>query len=226
MQNPLHNKKLTKSLYASLLIGLMFFCSAICSCTNSVIQTSEAKLSIIFDYDSYEELPNARLSVFVEASSDPNRMETITVTCKQREYIWESDELIRAQNNEVKYCGLTNIVMPPEEKIPTGEYTVTYTQADNEKKEMKATLNYDQTFYQTKADDVGLLMQKYLGSKMLTIYGEEDRILYYGPRSAQYADARGIWNEYRDAKEFQESWISSGGNVVCNLPVEQVVPGN
>ncbi len=226
MQKHLLGQKLTKSLYVLSAAAFFILCSFICSCTNNVIQTTDAKLSIVFDYDSYEELPKARLSVFVEASSDPNRMESITVACSQCEYIWESDELVRAQNNDVKFCGLTNIVMPPEEKIPAGDYTITYIQADNEKKEMKANLKYDQIFYETKAADVGLLMQKYLGSKMITIYGEEKSVLYYGPRSSQYSDARGIWNEYRDAVEFQESWVSSAGTVVCNLPVEKVEPGN
>lgn len=225
MQKNLLHAKLSKSLFIPALLAF-FLCALISSCSDNVIQTTDAKLSVVFDYDSYDELPKARLSVFVEAESDPNRMETITVTCNQTEYIWESDELVRAQNNEVKYCGLTNIVMPPEEKIPSGDYNITYIQADNEKKELKALLRYDQAFYETKAADVGLLMQKYLGSRMLTIYGQDKSILYYGPRTSQYSDARGIWNEYRDAVEFQESWVSSAQNVVCNLPLEKVEPGN
>ena len=226
MYKPFKTGHSFKTHTAAALVLIVLFCSFIISCSNNVIQTTDAKLSVVFDYDSFEELPKARLSVFVEAESNPNRMETITISCKECEYIWESDKLVRAQNNDVKYCGLTNIVMPADEKIPKGEYTVTYLQADNEKKEMKAILNYDEAFYETKAENVGVLMNKYLGSRMLTVFGEEKKILYYGPRSSQFSDARGIWNEYRDAQEFQESWVSSSGNVVCNLPVEKVVPGN
>lgn len=226
MQRPLHNSKLKKTL--SLICGTwaFLFLLIFSSCTNNVIQSSDAKLSIIFDYASYDELPRARLSVFVEAVSNPNRMESISLSCDKKEYVWESDNLVRAQNNEVKYCGLTNLVMPENEKIPAGEYSITYIQSDNEKKEMKASLNYDSGFYDIKAADVGNLMQRYMGARMLTVYGEDNKILYYGPRSSQYSDARGIWNEYREAQEFQESWVSSAGNIICNLPVEKVIPGN
>lgn len=226
MHKRFQSRNFFKTHTAALAAVVVMLCAIFSSCSNNIVQTTDAKLSVVFDYDSYEELPKARLSVFVEAESNPNRLETITVTCKECEYVWESDDLVLAQNNEVKYCGLTNIVMPADEKIPKGEYTVTYLAADNEKKEMKAVLNYDQSFYETKAENVGVLMNKYLGSRMLTVFGEENKILYYGPRSSQYSDARGIWNEYRNAQEFQESWVSSSGNVVCNLPVEKVVPGN
>ncbi len=198
----------------------------ICSCSNNVVQTSHAQLAIIFDYDSEDSLPKARFSVFVEAVSNPNRLESIVVKADKKEYIWESDQLIRAQTEVVKYCGLSNLVMPVDEKIPSGNYTITYYQADQEKKEMKATLSYNQDFYEAKVKDIPALMNKYMGARMLTIFGEDKQILYYGPRTSQFSDARGIWNEYRDAVEFQETWISSGGNIICNLPVEKVVPGN
>ncbi|MCR4900728.1 MAG: hypothetical protein K5907_07940 [Treponema sp.] len=205
---------------------LMLALLGICSCSNNVVQTSHAQLAIIFDYDSEDSLPKARFSVFVEAVSNPNRLESIVVKADKKEYIWESDQLIRAQTEVVKYCGLSNLVMPVDEKIPSGNYTITYYQADQEKKEMKATLSYNQDFYEAKVKDIPALMNKYMGARMLTIFGEDKQILYYGPRTSQFSDARGIWNEYRDAVEFQETWISSGGNIICNLPVEKVVPGN
>ena len=71
-----------------------------------------------------------------------------------------------------------------------------------------------------------MLMKQYYGTKMLTIYDEYKSVIYYGPRSVELSDARGIWNNYRDAAEFQESWVNQNGTVICNLPVEKVVPGN
>ncbi len=211
-----------QKLFLLLLLPLIY----LCSCTNNVIQTGEAQLSIVFDYDSLDALPKARLTVFVEASSNPARFEYIRVSADKKEYIWESDKLILAQNNEIKYCGLTNLVLPPPEQLPKGLYTVTYIQADQEKKEMKAVLNYESSFYNCKGSEVPKMMEKFMGARMLTVYDEENKIIYYGPRSSQFADARGIWNEYPEAFEFQESWISANSNVVCNLPVEKVLPGN
>ena len=77
-----------------------------------------------------------------------------------------------------------------------------------------------------KAGEVPDIMKKYYGTRMLTIYDDAKKVLYYGPRTAELNDARGIWNNYRAAAEFQESWVNQNGTVICNLPLEKVVPGN
>ena len=207
----------------SFVLSLIIVCG---SCSNTVPDINNAKLSIIFDYESYEALPTARLSVFVEAASNPRRFESIYVSSNQSELVWESNNLVLAENEEIKYCGLTNLVMPQKEIIPTGEYTITFTQFDEEKKEIKTTLNYDKELYNTKGSDVPKVMSRFTYLKMITIYDSEKKVLYYGPRTMEMADSRGIWNQYRDAAEFQESWMNANSTIICNMPLEKVVPGN
>ena len=116
--------------------------------------------------------------------------------------------------------------MPEKEIIPAGEYKITFTQSDDEAKEVVRTLNYDKQLYDTKGSDVAALMGKTSATKMITIYDNEKKVLYYGPRKRELSDSRRIWNEYRTAAEFQESWVNSNGTVICNMPVEKVEPGN
>lgn len=196
------------------------------ACTNNAPVLNNAKLSIVFDYNDYESLPKARLSIFVEASSNPRRFESITVTSSKNELVWESKDLVLAETNEISYLGLTNLVMPEKETIPTGEYKITFTQSDDEEKEITRTLNYDRQLYNTKGSDVATLMGRTAATKMITIYDKEKKVLYYGPRKRELSDARRIWNEYSTAAEFQESWVSSNGTVICNMPIEKVEPGN
>ena len=183
-------------------------------------------MAVVFDYNNKEDLPLARLSIFVEATSNPRRFETVTVSSDQNELVWEATDLVLAADETNTYCGVTNLVMPANEKIPSGEYTIVFTQSDEEKKEIKKTVNYDKSLYEAKAGDVPDIMKKYYGTRMITIYDNEKNVLYYGPRSAELNDARGIWNNYRDAAEFQESWVNQNGTVICNLPLEKVAPGN
>lgn len=196
------------------------------SCSNNAPQIQNARMAVVFDYNNKEDLPKARLSIFVEATSNPRRFETVTVSSDQNEYVWEATDLVLAADETNTYCGVTNLVMPADEKIPAGEYTIVFIQSDEEKKEIKRTLSYDKSLYESKAVDVPDIMKKYYGTRMLTIFDNEKRVLYYGPRSAELNDARGIWNNYRDAAEFQESWVNQNGTVICNLPLEKVVPGN
>ena len=195
------------------------------SCSNNVPEISNAKLSIIFDYDSNEALPQARLSVFVQADSNPRRFESIYVTSAKTDFVWESSNLILAENEQKKYCGLTNLVMPQKEQIPSGEYTVLFRQSDEEQKEIKVYLNYDKELYNTKGSEVASFMRRNSASRMITIYDKEKNIIYYGNRSQEFSTARGIWNVYPEAAEYQESWINSNETVICNMPMEKVVPG-
>ena len=213
-------------LSAIILVTAVFFVSSISSCSNNAPQLREASLTIIFDYDTEESVPSARLGVFVESVSNPRRFGTITVSAKGSDFIWESNNLVMAENEEQKFLGTVNLVMPQNKQFPVGEYDIEFIQYDEEKSEIKQVLTYDKGFYDSTTKDVPQLMRKLMGSKMLKVFDENNKILYYGVRTPELADARGIWNVYPNAKEFQETWVSASGNVICNLPVVPVTPGN
>ena len=196
------------------------------ACSNNAPQIQNARFSVVFDYENMDDLPKARLSVFVETTSNPRRFDTVTVRCDKNEFVWEANDLVLAEDETNTYCGITNLVMPADEKIPTGEYTIIFKQSDDEQMEIKRTISYDKLLYVTKADGVQGIMRKYYGTKMLTVYDENKTVLYYGPYSEELSDARRIWNNYRDAAEFHESWVNQNGTVICNMPLKKVTPGN
>lgn len=206
-------------------VFIICFCTLFClSCSNNVPQVHNAKLNIIFDYDSMESLPNVRMGIFVEATSNPRRFEKITVAPKGKDYSWEVTDLLLAESHEQKYSGAVNLVMPKDEQFPTGEYQIEYIQSDEETSDIKIGLFYDKKLYELKGSDVAQYMTNAMGSKMIKIYDENKKIIYYGPRTVELRDARNIWNNYREAAEFQETWVN--GSVICNMPIEKVEPGN
>lgn len=212
----LHSKKL---LFLAVILIALF-----CSCSNNVPDVRLARLSVVFDYESMDSLPQARLSVFVEAHSNPRRFGTITVAAKGSDFSWEVNDLLYAQNDETKYLGAVNLVMPQNQQFPTGEYDVSFIQMDEEKSDVKIPLFYDKTLYTTKGSDASKVMNNAMSSRMLKVYGENKMVLYYGPWTKEFTDARSIWNVYRDAQEYQETWVNPGGTVICNLPVQKVSP--
>ena len=212
-----------KSFFILLAATIIVFITA---CSNNAPQVKDARISIIFDYEAMDKLPEARLGIFVEASSNPRRFGTVTVDAKGADFSWSVNDLIIAQNHEQKFCGAVNLVMPKNEQFPMGEYKVQFIQEDEEKTEHKLTLSYDKSLYKLKADDAVQLMDSNRSERMLKVYNADNKVIYYGPRTSELNDSRSIWNHYREASEFQESWISSNGSVIVNLPVEKVSPDN
>lgn len=208
-------------LVLTVIISILFI-----SCTNNVPQINNASVAIIWDYETYNSLPQARLGVFVEASSNPARFEKIQVFADGTDIFWETDKLISAENNGISWCGYTNFTMPKGSDFPVGNYTIKFIQADEKELEMKASLTYEKSLYNKKASEIPVYMNGILGSKYFTVYDENKKVLYYGQRTNDYSDSRAIWNHYKDAVEFQESWISSSGTIICNMPVEKVTPDN
>jgi len=210
------------------LLCLFLFSLFISACSNNAPNLRDLRVSLIFDYENKESLPQARMGIFVEAVSNPRRFGTLTVQSKNKDFVWETNKLLFANNSEQNYLGAVNFVMPQQEEFPLGEYNLSFVQEDEEKKDIKTYFSYDKAFYKAKPQEAVELMKKNMGRRMLKIYGEEKLVLYYGEWTSEFTDARSIWNQYRDAKEFQETWVCSttGGSIICNFPVEKVSPGN
>ena len=96
--------KAKKNLFLSTIILLVsaFFLCSICACSNNAPQLRETNLTVIFDYETKDSLPTARMGVFVEAASNPKRFESLKVWAKGSDFIWEANNLLLAENEEQK----------------------------------------------------------------------------------------------------------------------------
>lgn len=206
------------------LIIFSFFFIGFFSCTQNVPDIKYGTATVIFDYKNNEELPQARLSIFVESNSDVKRYERINVKSAENGYIWDVSEILKIKKSDKMYAGNTNLVVPSGEKFPTGEYSIIYENADLEQVQTKIYLNYDTAFYNTKALEIPDLMKRKFGKKNIAIYDKNSNLIYYGERTDLLRDTRKIWNKYRNASFFTEVWCLSNNSVMCIMPIESVTP--
>lgn len=214
------NKKYLSFLFFCLLV---FFLTA---CTNVTPDIKKAKLTVIFDYSHNEATPTARMGVFVESTENPYRFESIKIIPQNQDYVWMTSDIVTAEVDETKYCGITNLRMPGKENFVEGDYKLVYQQADMKAGELQTNLKYIKDFYTTIGKDVPDVMKKNRGERYISIYDEDNTVIYYGLRGSNLSDARNIWVEYNNAKTFQDVWVSGNGTTMCVMPIEQVRPGN
>lgn len=73
-------------------IVFILFLFTIVGCSDSIPDVVSSKSSVIFTYDDYESTPNVRLAVFLEVSSDPRRVETISISSIKDNMKWLCEE--------------------------------------------------------------------------------------------------------------------------------------
>ena len=196
------------------------------SCTQVVPEVKYSNLSVVFEYKNENALPTARLCVFVESISDARRFENINIKAVENGFTWDVSDVVKIKSYDRMYAGNTTLIVPDGEKIPTGEYNITFYNADAEKVESKTVLTYDSEFYDSKSGDIPEMMRKRGGKKNIAIYDKEGKLIYYGERTDKLDDTRKIWNKYRNAGSFNEVWKLPNNSVICVMPLEQVVPSN
>jgi len=216
--------KLLTFIKAFFSLSLLLIIFGFTSCTQELPEIRYANLTVIFEYNKLDALPSSRLSVFVESISDVRRYESINVKNKENGFIWEVSELIRIRNAEKMYAGNTNLMPPSDEIIPTGNYEIVYSNADNEKTETNYKLEYDTLFYETPGSQIPDLMKTKRAKKYISIYDKNDKLLFYGERNEQLSDNRKIWNRYSSAAYFHDVWILPDKSVICLMPKELVTP--
>lgn len=211
-------KKLFKT---PVLFGLLII--LFISCSQVSPEINEVNYSVIFEYLDNENLPEARLCVFTENESDVRRCERMIVNSLESGYIWDFDDLTFAEDENLQWCGSTNLVVPDNKMIPSGNYKVTIVHADEKENCVMMTVDYDSEFYNLTSEQVEAEMKKNNGIKYVVIYNKEDTIIYYGERTAELNTNRDIWNMYRDAVYFNDIWFTPGQFLICIMPRQKVI---
>lgn len=200
------------------LFGLLF----LAGCQQNIPELTQSNYSVIFDYSDDEELPDSRLSIFMESSSDVRRYNHIEVVSEEKELIWNIDEITRVKANGIEWAGNTNLVVPEAEYIPQGMYEITYYNADEKSDKVYLEISYDENFYSLTSDKVADYMKNNSGLSEIVIYDEDGNILYYGNKTSEFSNVRGIWNAYSNAESYQDVWSLPGHFTMCILPVKKV----
>lgn len=207
-----------------ILCAICFFLFFAISCSQNTPEVYGSNYSVIFEFENADVNPAARLSLFVESESDVRRYERIVIKSKESGYIWDFDDVKKIELDNSKYIGATNIIVPENEVIPSGTYLITCINSDEKEVELQLTVNYDETFYDLKENDVREKMLEKNGFCKIAIYDKDNVMIHFGTKTIEFQTNRDIWNYYRNAAYYQDVWFMPGNSVICILPVHEVVP--
>ena len=202
----------------------VFFFLPLISCAQISPDVKQSELSVVFEYSDEESLPSARLCAFVESESDSRRSSLIQVSTKKDGFIWNADSLVRIKNGERFWTGYTNFVMQKNEPFPLDSYKIILQHADEKEAEDLLDFAYDSSFYKLNAAQAEEKMSEIEGIKKISIYDENNVLLYYGELSDNLSSSRKIWNTYPKANYYNVIWQLEDSSVICILPKRLVVP--
>ncbi len=194
------------------------------SCSQNLPEVKYALPTVIFEYENEDSLPKGRLSIFVESASEVRRYNTITIKSLEKNYVWDTNDIVKFKVSDKMYAGYTNFVAPDGEEIPSGVYEITYINADDEKTEINATLRYDTVFYKTKGTEIPDLMKTKRAAISILIYNIDKKVIFFGEKKDELSNSRKIWNKYKDAAFYQDVWTLPDNSVMCVMPLKEVVP--
>lgn len=189
-------------------------------CTQTLPEIRQANASIIFDYKDDDTFPDSRLSVFVQSNSNINRYETMKVASAEPEFLWESSDLARLSFSKKNFVGYTNFVLPAGIKLPLGNYSVIYENADEEQAELSFNIDYDLSLYETKSTDVENKIKEKQPRKKIEVFDAEKTLIYFGDYT--FSSKEEIKRKLHDASTFRMIFIASNGNLICIMPVEKL----
>lgn len=192
-------------------------------CSQASPEISEVNYSVVFEYLNNKNLPEARLCVFTENSSDVRRCERMIIKSLEEGYIWDFDDLAFAEDNKLQWCGSTNLVVPENRMIPSGKYQVTIIHADEKEDCVIMSVDYDKEFYNLTSEDVEEEMKNLGGINYIAVYDKENTIVYYGERTADLSTNRDIWNMYREAVSYNDIWFTPGQFLICIMPKQNLI---
>lgn len=207
-----------------LFLSFIAFIGLFISCSQNTPEISTTDYSVIFDYEGEDAIPSARLAIFASSASDVRRYERIRITSLDTGFCWEADNLARLESEEVQWAGCTNLVAPENEQLPTGQYEITYFNADEKECTVNMDVKYDVGLYEVLLSGLAEYMADKKGIEKIAVYNKEHILIYFGNKTEELQTTRDIWNKYRDAEYYQVIWYTNDGTVICIEPERPVVP--
>lgn len=204
------------SIFLILLFDLCVFAS---SCSQNVPEVKNVSTMAIFDYANNNDFPVARLSFFVESSSDARRAETIEVYSKKYGYTWKTDRLIKIATSKRQWAGYSNFAIPESLSIPDGSFVVKYHNADGESTESNAYVSFDSNFITSKVEDVPALMADKRGKLNVAVFDKDNNLLIYGEKTKDLRTEETILRKYKNAFYYRDVWTVGNNTMICLLPI-------
>lgn len=188
------------------------------SCSQVAPDVLAATSTMIYEYDDEESLPQERLCVFVEASSDTRRCDTLEVICHSNDYHWSTDEIVLYEKGQKYWAGYTNFVMPEQESFSEGLYTVIYTDAAENEQSEKFYVSKNRSIEEMKSQALLDVIKDYGFAQNWAVYDEDDKLVFYGPRKENLYTIENVWKKYQNASYVRSVFVKTDKTIIVLLP--------
>ncbi len=210
-------------LYFFLFVVFLLFSS----CADTTPSILSVNAFVVYEYKDTKSKPIERLSVFVQPATEAERFKEMTVESLETGYIWKIQDAQIMSTGKRSFVGNSSLLPYWDEKIPTGDYRVVYTdcasrQAERvftirEKKSLTdnpiSSLNYNDVLSKKQAKDFVF--------DRVVLYDENNEIIYYGGNKRDFNKIEQIRSKYPDARKMCTARITSDSMyAIVFAPVE------
>lgn len=205
--------KLRAFFFSGMLCALFFMVS----CSNSSPEILSIEKSLIISYRNAESLPELRLSVYGECSSDVRRVDEIRLRSVDENLLWVCENPSKIGSGSKYWAGYSDFVSASDSVFPQGKYIFSVENADGQFCESEFRLKYSQDLVGLNAGDAVEEISR-RSVKKIAIYNVDDILLYYDLLPENWTDNYAVKSDYGTASKIRICYELNGERTVVMLP--------
>ena len=118
------------------------------------------------------------------------------------------------------YAYSVNLNAPEGESIPTGSYSVIYSDAAGNQDESKFSVNYKKELLTSNVENFKDFIPN--SNENIAIYDDTGELLYMGKAKSAWKTNNMILRDYKLAETKRICFVTPGNTVVCMMPPEKL----
>lgn len=175
------------------------------SCSQNLPELNAVSGTTVFEFESENENPVMKLSVFIDVTSDVHRAAGLRLECLQNDFKWECDNPLRFESGKKKYAGYTDFVMPGNKPFPAGKYILWYIDANGNEDSAVVNINYQRDFLTMTSKEAEDFCSKSEGVENWAVFDADSVLLYYSEKGESLT-LEDLWNRYPKAETIRTVW--------------------
>lgn len=187
----------------AIICGLVVLCALVFnSCSNTAPQVVLSDAKVVFDFEDEKSVPKQKMNLFLKMDSDVRRAELLNIYHNRTGLRWIVSNPMISQAENYYYAGYTNIqgVSQSGERIPKGDYSVHYIDAEGREESTSFSINYDEKILAMKSNEFLSTLKNSNPKILIGIYSKELNLLFYGSPKKE-------WNVTKDMKNIKNELI-------------------
>lgn len=210
--------------YQQLCAAGVFVCALfVCSCADSAPSLAAVSAKLICEYTTAADMPAVSLSVFVQPISPPERVDSLTLIHNASGLEWRVSHPVIIGNGRTSaqegsaWVG-SGFIMPANGcKLPSGAYTVVYTDLAGRTAVLEFALCVSENLYELTGRETAAEYGGHSSAGVL-IYAADNTLLYCGEKKPEWDSFERVRLEYENAACIREYIAVQDTDVICIMP--------